>query len=108
VPGQEYYLLIDNSASPLGGGDPTGDVVVEYGFQGQNIVEISDQSTLILVILILVILVFFVVVIMLVRSHRAEREPGASVHGLGRKYCPNCGEIVETYVHKCPRCGHEW
>jgi hypothetical protein len=106
--GQEYYLVIDNSASPLGGADPVGNVVVEYGFSGQNITEISDQSDLVLVALILVVLVFIAVVIVLARSHKAEKEPGSKVMGLERKYCPKCGEIVETYVHKCPKCGHEW
>jgi hypothetical protein len=108
VSGQEYYLVIDNSASPLGGANSTGKVVIEYGFQGQNITEVSDQSEIYLIILMLVVLAFISIVIVFVRSHPAEKEPGAHVMGLGRKYCPKCGEIVETYVHKCPRCGHEW
>jgi hypothetical protein len=108
IPGQEYYLVMDNSASPLDGARPLGPVEVEYGLEGQNITEIQDQAGSYLIILAAIALIFIVAVVLLARARRAEREPGAQMTGLGRKYCPKCGEIVETYVHKCPKCGHEW
>jgi hypothetical protein len=107
VSGQEYYIVADNTDIPLGGADPSGKMTVSWEMTGQDITVISDFEGFILIFLV-VIMIFVLVLLVLYRSRRAEREPGAYVMGMERKYCPNCGQIVEMYVHKCPRCGHEW
>jgi hypothetical protein len=106
--GQEYYIILDNSNFPYGGAIPTGKVVVDCSVGGQNIASISSNYDWIVIALALVIVLFIVIVVLLARSGLAEKEPGAKQVGLERKYCPKCGEIVQTWVHKCPNCGHEW
>jgi hypothetical protein len=108
VSGQEYYIVTDNTDFPSGGADPSGNVVVSWEMSGQDISIIPDDSEGFILIFLVVIVIFVLVLIVLARSRRAEREPGAYVKGMERKYCPNCGQIVEMYVHKCPKCGHEW
>lgn len=107
VSGQEYYIIADNTNIPSGGADPSGDVILSWEMSGQDITVISDFEGFIFIFLA-VIVIFALVLLVLYRSRRAEREPGAYVMGMERKYCPECGQIVEMYVHKCPRCGHEW
>jgi hypothetical protein len=108
VSGQEYYIVADNTDFPSGGADPSGNVVVSWEMSGQDITIIPDDSEGFILIFLVVIVIFVLVLIVLARSRRAEREPGAYVMGMERKYCPKCGQIVEMYVHKCPKCGHEW
>jgi hypothetical protein len=108
APGQEYYIVADNTGIPLGGADPSGNVNVSWEMSGQDITVISDDFEGFILIFLVVIVIFVLVLLVLYRSRMAEREPGAYVMGMERKYCPKCGQIVEMYVHKCPRCGHEW
>jgi hypothetical protein len=108
APGQEYYIVADNTGKPSGGAGPSGNVVVSWEISGQDITIIPDDFIGLILIFLVVIVIFVLVLIVLARSRRAEREPGAYVMGMERKYCPKCGQIVEMYVHKCPKCGHEW
>jgi hypothetical protein len=108
VSGQEYYIVADNTEIPSGGANPSGNLVISWEMSGQDITVISDNFEGFILIFLVVIVIFVLVLIVLARSRRAEREPGAYVMGMERKYCPKCGQIVEMYVHKCPRCGHEW
>lgn len=108
VSGQEYYIVADNTGVPLGGADPSGNLVVSWEMTGQDIIVIQDNSEGFILIFLAVIVIFVLVLLVLYRSRMAEREPGAYVMGMERKYCPKCNQIVEMYVHKCPRCGHEW
>jgi hypothetical protein len=108
VPGQEYYIVADNTDTPLGGADPSGNVIISWELTGQDIIVIQDDSVSFILIFLVIIVIFVLVLLVLARSRRAEREPGAYVMGMERKYCPKCGQIVEMYVHICPRCGHEW
>ncbi|HUL39483.1 MAG TPA: hypothetical protein VLU38_04245 [Methanomassiliicoccales archaeon] len=106
--GQEYYIVMDNTGVPDGGASPIGGVDVECGISGSNITEVTDNSSWVPILLVLAFVVFLVIIYLLARSKVAEKEPGAKAVSLGMKYCPNCGEIVATWVHKCPKCGHEW
>lgn len=107
-PGLEYYIILDNSNRPYGGATSMGKVVVECSIGGQNVSSISSDSGWLVIVLALVLIIFMVIVVLLARSGLAEREPGTNSIGLVRKYCPKCGEIVGTKVHKCPKCGNEW
>ncbi len=108
VSSQEYYIVADNTDIPLGGAEPIGNVIISWEMVEQDITVIQDDFASFILIFIAVIVIFVLVLLVLVRSRRAEREPGAYVMGMERKYCPKCGQIVEMYVHKCPKCGHEW
>jgi len=107
--GAEYYVVVDNTDRVMGGASPTDQVDVAYSVSYVNATLIEQEAPWALVLIGATVLVFLVFVAILFRFRRRDEGAGLPPKiGLGMKYCPQCNQIVQTYVHTCPRCGKEW
>jgi len=82
---------------------------VAYSFSFTNASVIEEEAPWAPFLIGSVLLIFAVFLAILVRYRKRDEGAGLPPKiGLGMKYCPQCNQIVATYVHKCPRCGKEW
>jgi len=116
IDGVEYFLIIDNTDRPAGGGAGNSDVQVMYFFAGTNIQGVTDWGIVLIILVIVAVIAIAIVVLVLflLRGPRGRgqtgRQPtiGEPVQRQTMKTCPRCGEGAPAGFAYCPRCGFRY
>ncbi|MDD1743088.1 MAG: zinc ribbon domain-containing protein [Methanomassiliicoccales archaeon] len=116
IDGVEYFLVIDNTNRPAGGGAGNSDAQVMYFFTGTNIQGVTDWDVILIILVIVAVIAIVIVTLalFLLRGSRGKGQIGRQstigepIQGQSMKTCPRCGEGAPAGFAYCPRCGFRY
>jgi hypothetical protein len=113
--GNEYFLVIDNTDRPIGGGQGNDEVQVMYFFEGTDIQTVGEWTAILIILVVLVVaaVAIIIVVFVLLRKSKSKGSSGPQSQGQqnqmqGMRTCPYCGTQASTRFAYCPKCGNRF
>lgn len=108
--GTEYYVVIDNTNTPVGGANPTGSVQVYFSVTSTDI-DIPAMLTNLMIIVAVAAIAFVVVILVVLyiiffRKPKPQTPPPTVQPGM--RICPYCGTNAPYDFQYCPKCGKKW